>query len=114
MNVNIPPHPPPHRMWFQEQGRAYIYIYIYIYYGDESNLGIAKWDDLLHGPTPPFFAGSQVLTAVMATTLESNIWQQRILHSKTFFPLKPHENVVFKCFSYLFIFSSEFLLSKPQ
>ena len=54
------------------------------------------------------------LIGVMATTLESNIWQERILHSKTFFPLKPHEHVVFKCFSYLFIFSSEFLLSKPQ
>ena len=33
MNVNIPPHPPPpHRMWFQDMGRAYIYIYQYITY----------------------------------------------------------------------------------
>ena len=55
MNVNIPPHPPtphvrsincfckftwtltshptppPHRMWFQKRGRAYIYTYIHIY-----------------------------------------------------------------------------------
>ena len=60
MNVNIPPRvgvastasarshfmtwtltshpiPPPHRMWFQEMGGAYIYIYIYIH--------IHMWDE---------------------------------------------------------------------
>ena len=92
-----------------------MYIYIYMYIMGMSQIWVSPNWMICYMDQHLFLLGLKFwLIGVMATTLESNIWQERILHSKTFFPLKPHEHVVFKCFSYLFIFSSEFLLSKPQ
>ena len=90
-------------------------MYIYMYIMGMSQIWVSPNGMICYMDQHLFLLGLKFwLIGVMATTLESNIWQERILHSKTFFPLKPHEHVVFKCFSYLFIFSSEFLLSKPQ